>query len=457
LADHGTVLVGGAQHGRVRAPGTVMTSTAAFSNHRRVRTARWSPNTVVDASTYRNSNHLPVRTRQWLEKREVDARSRGDVGTETYGGGVATHTLTREQARRIAVRAALLDANPRDEALLDASRPDDLVGMIGALGMLRVELTTTVAPAADHVAWSRLGSSYRPSDLERALASGQLFERGWMLHPMSDLGLYLAGMRTWADRTGARGWMDDNADFARSILDRVADDGPQTSREIPDEAVAPWPSTGWNNNRNVTQMLDCLHMTGELAVVGRVGRFRVWDLAERVFRPVPEVPGDDARRIRSERLLAACGIMRDSIAVSPTELHGVVTVGEPATIESVPGRWRVDPGQLDRPFEGRTALLSPFDRLMTDPQRVARLFEFDYALEMYKPASRRVWGQFALPILHGDRLVGKVDARSDRLAGRFVVNAVHEDVPFSRDIRTAVDEQIRSFASWLRLEVQRGH
>jgi uncharacterized protein YcaQ len=276
-----------------------------------------------------------------------------------------------------------------------------------------------------------------------------------MLHPMSDLGLYLAGMRTWADRANVRGWMDANADFAQGILDRIADEGELTSADIPDEAFVPWPSTGWTNNRNVTQMLECLHMTGQLAVVGRAGRLRIWDLAERVYPQVAEVPAEEARRIRSERILRACGIMRDSIAVSPSELHGIVPVGEPVTIEGVAGKWRVDPDQLDRPFEGRTTLLSPFDRLMTDPQRVARLFEFDYTLEMYKPAKTRKWGQFALPILHGDALVGKVDARSDYRAGTFVVNRVHEDVSFTPALRAAVDEQIDAFASWLRLKVRK--
>jgi len=351
--------------------------------------------------------------------------------------------LTKEEARRIAVRAALLDE----------ARPDDVLSMVRGIAMLRVELTTTVAPAADHIAWSRLGSSYRPTDTTRALSLGLLFERGWMLRPMSDLGLYLAGMRTWADRANARGWMDANADFAQGILDRIADLGPQTSREIPDESFVPWPSTGWNNNRSVTQMLECLHMTGELAVVGRAGRLRVWDLADRVYPQVAEVRADEARRIRSQRLLTACGIMRDSIAVSPGELHGVVPVGEPATIAGVPGRWRVDPDQLGLPFEGRTTILSPFDRLMTDPQRVAKLFEFDYTLEMYKPARTRIWGQFALPILHGDRLIGKIDARSDRDSGLFIVHRIHEDEPFTAATRTAVNNEIESFASWLHLGV----
>jgi uncharacterized protein len=350
------------------------------------------------------------------------------------------------EARQIAVRAALLDA----------SHPDDVLSMVRQIAMLRVELTPTVTPSADHIAWSRLGNSYRPEDTTNAVNLGLLFERGWMLRPMSDLGLYLASMRTWPDRANTRGWMEANADFARGILDRIADLGALTSLDIPDEAFVPWPSTGWKNNRNVTQMLECLHMSGRLAVVGRAGRLRIWDLAERVFPDVPEVPAEEARRIRSERILRACGVMRDSIAVSPGELHGIVPVGEPVLIEGVPGKWRVDPEQLGREFEGRTTILSPFDRLMTDPQRVDRLFEFDYTLEMYKPAKTRVWGQFALPILHGDALIGKLDVRSDYTTGQFVVSRTHEDAPFSRAVRAAVDDRIDAFASWLRLRVKKG-
>ena len=357
--------------------------------------------------------------------------------------------LTRQQARRIAVRAAQLDsADLRDT---------ELVEMIGALGMLRVELTTTVLPSADHIAWSRLGDSYRPTDLTSALSSGRLFERDWMLRPMSDLGLYLASMRTWLDRAGGRDWYDANELFARGILERIELDGPLTSTQLPDAAIVPWPSSGWTNNRNVTKMIEILHMSGQLAVVGRAGRLRIWDLAERVFPPTTEIPPEDAHRIRSERLLRACGIMRDSVAVSPSEVHTNLRVGQPVTIEGA-GRWLVDPEQLDReladdPFIGRTAILSPFDRLMTDPRRVTRLFEFDYTLEMYQPVATRRWGQFALPILDDDRLIGKVDGTSDRERGRFVVHRVHEDLPFNARIRDAVDLELERFAAWMRLEV----
>jgi uncharacterized protein YcaQ len=353
---------------------------------------------------------------------------------------MSAHHLGLDEARQIAVRAALLEDD----------RPTALRPMIEQLGMLRVELTTTVCPAADHVAWSRLGDQYTPEQTERALAGGELFE----------LGLYLAGMRSWGARSGGGGWVEANAAFARRILDRIAAEGPLTSRDIPDEAVVPWPSTGWSNDRNVTKMLENLHMSGELAVIGRVGKLRIWELARRVSPNVAEVPLEDAHRIRSEQILRACGVMRDSKAVAPGELHGNLRVGEPATIEGVPGKWLVDAAALERSrtgtdFSPRVAILSPFDRLMTDPLRVVRLFDFDYMLEMFKPIEQRIWGQFTLPILHGERLIGKIDGRSDRDAGRFLLHRIHEDVPFDRSTRDAVNDELTAFARWMDLDVVR--
>ena len=107
--------------------------------------------------------------------------------------------------------------------------------------------------------------------------------------------------------------------------------------------------------------------------------------------------------------------------------------GEPAVVEGVKGTWRVDPSLLGQPFSGRAALLSPFDRLLHDRKRTVELFGFDYQLEMYKPAAKRRWGYFALPILYGDQLIGKLDATADRGAGVLRVDAIHQDVPFDQD------------------------
>lgn len=126
--------------------------------------------------------------------------------------------------------------------------------------------------------------------------------------------------------------------------------------------------------------------------------------------------------------------------------------GDEAVVEGVRGTWRVDPTQLDRPVSGRTALLSPFDRLIHDRRRTQDHFEFDYQLEMYKPAKNRRWGFFALPVLAGDRLVGKVDATADRRAGVLRVNAIHEDSDFAAEMTAGVKSEIEDLARWLELE-----
>ena len=107
------------------------------------------------------------------------------------------------------------------------------------------------------------------------------------------------------------------------------------------------------------------------------------------------------------------------------------------------------------PFEGRAALLSPFDRLVHDRRRTTELFEYEYQLEMYKPAAKRRWGYFALPILYGDQLVGKLDATADRKAGVLRVDAVHQDVPFTEAMSTEIDREIEDLARWLELELVR--
>ena len=165
-------------------------------------------------------------------------------------------------------------------------------------------------------------------------------------------------------------------------------------------------------------------------------------------------PLEEARRLRDERRLRSLGIARAKGTKLPFEPVDVGPVGEPAVIEGVRGEWRVDPAQLGQPFTGRAALLSPFDRLLADRKRMGEVFEFDYVLEMYKPVAQRRWGYYALPILYGDRLVGKLDATADRKDGVLRVAAVHEDEPFTKAMTAAVDREIRDLRDWLDLELE---
>jgi uncharacterized protein YcaQ len=360
------------------------------------------------------------------------------------------HTLSRADARRIAVRAQLVDD----------SRPADLLDVARRLTFIQNDSTAAVAPSADLVAWSRLGRSYTPAQLSDALRDRTLIELRGMIRPKADLALYRAEMAEWPGRgdvprwrRAQSEWVQANDAFRRYVLDRLECDGPLTSRDLPDTCAVPWRSSGWNNNRNVSMMLEFLEQRGEVASTGqRRGRDRLWDLASRIFPDDPPVPAEDALRVRNQRRLASLGIARPVGPECPVEPADVGEVGERAVIAGVKGEWRVDPAQLNRPFEGRAALLSPLDRLVYDRKRMTEIFEFDYQLEMYKPAAKRRWGYFALPILYGDRLVGKLDATADRDAGALRVHAVHADLDWTKRMAGEIDEEIDELAQWLGLE-----
>ncbi|AGZ40594.1 DNA glycosylase AlkZ-like family protein [Actinoplanes friuliensis] len=358
---------------------------------------------------------------------------------------MALRKLDLDEARRIAVRAQLLDL----------PRPSDLLAVARQLTLLQIDPTAAVAPNVDLVLWSRLGSAYRPEQVKQALESDRtLFEHNAMVRPMSDLGLYLAAMTVWPYRESHKAWLAENDTFRRDILARLAASGPLVSRDIPDTSAVSWPSSGWTNNRNVTQMLEFMMMLGEVAITGRRGRQRVWDLAERVHPAgTPVVELAEAQRIREHRRLTSMGITRTTNRGTGMEPGAVGESGEEVTVEGTRGVWRVDPEAIGKPFTGRTALLSPFDRLIHDRVRLAELFGFEYVLEMYKPKAKRRWGFFALPILFHDRLIGKVDAKADHKAGVLRVDAIHEDVPFAAAMREGVEAELHDLATWLRLKI----
>jgi uncharacterized protein YcaQ len=365
---------------------------------------------------------------------------------------VTVHELSRVDARRIAVRAQLLDS----------ARPMNLLDVVRRLTLLQIDPIAAIAPSADLVAWSRLGPSYSPAELNAALKHRTLLELRGMIRPSEDLALYRADMAHWesADRGQLPGWRASQRAWVRAndacrldILDRLGSSGPLPTRDLPDTCKVPWKSTGWTNNRNVTQLLEFMVLRGEVAVAGRKGGERLWDLATRVYPDDPVVPRDEALRIRNERRLRALGIARARGPECPVEPMDVGDAGEPAVVDGVKGTWRVDPSQLGQPFSGRAALLSPFDRLIHDRKRTVELFEFDYQLEMYKPAAKRRWGYFALPILYGDRLVGKLDAIADRKTGVLQVDAIHQDVAFDRTMTAAVAREIKDLAQWLELDL----
>jgi uncharacterized protein YcaQ len=364
---------------------------------------------------------------------------------------VTVHQLTNQEARRIAVQAQLLDE----------PRPTDLLATVRHLTLLQVDPTAAVAPNAHLVAWSRLGSAYRPETLRKALEEDRtLFEFDAMIRPIEDLPLYYHHPETsWYKWERPRLWVEANDGFRRDILDRLRASGPLLSRDIPDTAQVSWRSSGWTQSRNVTQMLEFLVIGGDVAISRRQGTERVWDLAERVYPAgVTSLDDDESRRIRGDRRLKSLGIARVKSAAQPLEPTDVGSAGEEATVEGTKGTWRVDPAAVERvrsqPFNGRTALLSPFDRLTYDRKRALELFDFEYVLEMYKPVEKRRWGFFALPILHHDQVIGKADITADRKAGVLRVNDIHQDVRHTKAMTDGIRREIADLGKWLGLPVE---
>ncbi len=238
------------------------------------------------------------------------------------------HRLSRRGARRLALTAQLLAGE----------RPTDLVELVDRLTALPVDMTAAVATSPDLVAWARMGAAYEPSDLDDALAGRDLYDDGNAIRPMADLPLHLADMAAWPPWEGTRDWLEANELFRNEVLDILDADGPLLSRDIHASAQVPWRSSGWNVDRNVRMMLECLLGRGEVAINGRHGNQRLWDLAGRVYPAgVEAVPREEAKRIRDERRLRGLGIARAKGTVLPGEPIHVGEAGEPAVVEGVSG------------------------------------------------------------------------------------------------------------------------
>ncbi|WP_125133456.1 crosslink repair DNA glycosylase YcaQ family protein [Microbacterium sp. 10M-3C3] len=349
------------------------------------------------------------------------------------------HHLTAAQARRIVVRAQLLDAD----------RPGDVVEVAEQLGYVKIDPTATIAPCEHTVLWSRIGWSYEPGQLRKAVAGDRLlFEFDGAFRPMSLLPLMLPAMRQWPQRESSRQWLAANDRFRRDVLARLRPDGPLTAADIPDTAQVSRPPDGWSGANQVPHMLEFLQRQGLVAVCGRDGRTRRWDLAERVYPPdLPQYEPDDAARLLEERRLQAAGLAKRRSPWTP-----VGEAGEPATVEGSRWAWRVDPdalAALDEEVDGRVALLNPYDSLLFDRPRLAEIFGFAYVLEQFKPASERRYGYFAHPILMGDRFVGMLDAEHDRDADVLRVRAVHEFAPLEPEERDILRAEVDDLGAWL--------
>ncbi|MGZ8572060.1 MAG: winged helix-turn-helix domain-containing protein [Actinomycetota bacterium] len=371
--------------------------------------------------------------------------------------------LSRRRARQLAVMGQLLDA----------PRPQTIEQVVRGLGMVQEDPTAVVARTEHLVLWSRLGRSFRLDDLDRLLYRDRtLFEYWVHIVPMEDYPIHRASMRSYPPKTGlarheyVREWLVANDSFRRHVLTELRRRGPLRSRDIEDRAAVPWRTGGWNDDRprHVGMLLDLLWDKGEIAIVGRDGNQRLWDLASRSYPPsVRPMPARELARTLIDRQLRARGVdtpagfgrlftqrapgweraLRDLVA------EGVAV---PVEVDGLPGPLYAHGDLLDRPFRGRTTLLSPFDDLISDRDRTERLFGMRYRIEIYVPKTEREFGYFVLPILRGDRLVGRLDPAFDRTTHVLRVHAVHAQPEARPADRPSLLRAIHELAAWLGAE-----
>jgi uncharacterized protein YcaQ len=321
--------------------------------------------------------------------------------------------VTRDEARRIAVRSQLLDGSA--SGVLDTVR---------RLGFLQVDPISTVAPPQHIVLWSRLGSAYDRAELDRLLwEERKLIEWRAFLWPAEDLPVLRARMRQRRRVPSSAKFVKEHATFRRYVLRELERGGPLLSREIETHSSMSLERHEWWGSRKMGLMLEVLASRGEVAVVGRRGKQRVWDLADRWYPESEIVPWPQAEKVIAERRFRALGVVHDKRT----------------------GRWLAHPDAVDGPLPDRATLLSPFDQLIHDRARAEALWDFHYRLEMYVPKLKREYGYYVLPLLVGDRLVGRAEPLFDAKSKTLRVLGAWEDTE-------RLDEALDELAAWLGAE-----
>jgi len=306
---------------------------------------------------------------------------------------VKSTEVSLAEARRIAVRAQLLDGSAA--GVLETVR---------RLGFLQLDPISTVAPPQHLVLWSRLGA-YERVELDRLLwEERKLVEWRAFVWPIEDLPLLRARMRRkrGSEPGGRRGqeFLTANAAFRRYVLRELERGGPLLSREIDDHASMRRDHHVWWGTRKMGLMLELLADRGEVAIVGRRNGQRLWDLAERWYPETEKVSWPEAKKLLAEKRFRALGVRFED------------------------GRWLAHPDARDGAVPRRVTFLSPFDRLVHDRDRAEALWGFRYRLEMYVPKAKREYGYYVLPILRGDRIVGRIEPVLDRRTRALHVNGV---------------------------------
>jgi uncharacterized protein len=350
--------------------------------------------------------------------------------------------VTAEAARRFLVaRHALAPARSL------AGGPDAVLGLFNRWGSIQFDPLAVAGRTHDLVLHARV-AEYDPAWCEQLYERREIFEaynKGLSLVTTSELPWF----RVTSSRNAAR-ILAENADVAGRVLERIRADGPLSSLDFESERGA---TTDWFGvpTNTVRAVLEAYAVTGVLGLARRDGNRRYYDVVERLLpadtlaHKIPlreQLRHKLLSRYRAHGLLGVGGGGDIFSGIGPAKpdpswpgypgrtalREELVATGEllPVEIENVRGKRFVLESEVDllqHPPEPAptVAFLPPFDPLVWDRSLLGSLFEFEYVWELFLPPAKRRWGWYVLPMLFGDRLVGRIEPRIDRAAGRVQV------------------------------------
>lgn len=375
-------------------------------------------------------------------------------------------TLTPRSLRLILLAAQGLLQPPAHLA----EKPN-VLETIRRIGALQIDTIHIVARAPYFTLFSRLGA-YNPAWLDEHLREGRLFE--YWAHaacflPIEDYPIYRHRMNGESQGYYSSEWAAQHRQTIEAVMARIRESGAVRSADFErsDGRKGTW--WDWKEEKRA---LEYLHTTGELMIAQRVNFQRVYDLRERVQPdfadkvPLSTEAAHDELCVRAVRCLGAAP------ARWVADYFRLPKQGMPARLERLAAEGRLLKAAIDgwdapayfcpdhlplleaaaggELTASHTTLLTPFDPLVWDRQRARELFGFEFTIECYLPAAKRRYGYFPLPILHHDRLVGRLDAKAHRKENMFEIISLYlePDIEPTAELASDLAEAIQRCADW---------
>lgn len=315
--------------------------------------------------------------------------------------------------------------------------PLDVLGAIRKLGFVQLDTIQVVSRAHHHILWSR-NQNYREPMLDRLLAQDRSvfehFTHDASIIPMDYLPMWERQFRRKKEQFDRAGWFKGLPDKAArdEIKERIRSEGALSTHAF--DTKVSGRKEMWSRPPHKLA-LDYMWYGGELATCHRVNFTKYYDLAERVFpKDLREAGLADQEQVdwlchaALDRMgFGAPGdVQRYWDAVSGEEVRAWLDRSQrmllPVEIETAQGPWVMGYALADieerlaalKPPTTRLRVLNPFDPVIRDRNRLSRLFGFDYRVEMFVPAAKRIWGYYVFPILEGHRFVGRIELKADR-------------------------------------------